>query len=91
MKWSRERDYHAYRSYGADAATGKRANGGILAGLIGAIKAALQFIARPTPAPVTLTKAGRSGFSTLGARELRRQADCPFPTAPADITRARRP
>lgn len=90
MKWSREKDYHGYRSYSEEPR--RRADGGVLAGVIGALKAALRVVARPTPPAVTLTNAGRRGYSTLGARSgLRRPSGCPFPTEPANVTRARRP
>lgn len=78
------RDYHAYRSYGNEA-PGRRASGGVLAGLIGNLKRALQAITRPTPSPVTLGKGGNKGYSTLGASSGHRHpADFPFPTAPAN-------
>jgi hypothetical protein len=65
MKWSRERDYHGYKSYAEDAGN---TGSGILAGLIGALKSVLGVIAKPTPSPsVNLSKGGR-GYSTLGAR-----------------------
>lgn len=88
MKWSRERDYRGYKSYGDDADR-SRASGGVLAGLIGAVKAVLAVIAKPTPTPVNLTKS--RGYSTLGSRSgLKRPADCPFPTAPANSNQAQR-
>lgn len=78
MKWSRENDYRGQKSYGAEAGGGRAAGG-----LIGAIKAVLAVIAKPTPSPVNLTKS--RGYSTLGTRSgLKRPADCPFPTAPAN-------
>ena len=65
MKWSRERDYHGYKSYAEDAGN---AGGGILAGLVGAFKSVLGNIAKPTPSSsVNLSKGGR-GYSTLGTR-----------------------
>jgi hypothetical protein len=89
MKWSREKDYHGYKSYAEDPAAGTAA-GGILGGIIGALKAALNFVARPTPPAVTLKKAGRSGYSTLGGGSgLHRPPECPFPTEPANANPAR--
>ena len=90
MKWSRERDYHGYKSYAEDTRP-RRADGGMLAGLFGALKAILGVIAKPTPSPVNLNKGGR-GYSTLGSRsDPDRAAGCPFPTAPANANQARRP
>ncbi len=86
MKWSREKDYHGYKSYGEDTGHGS-ADGGLLAGLIGALKAAMGVIAKPTPSPVNLSKGGR-GYSTLGSRGLQRSAD-PFPTEAPDSANTR--
>jgi hypothetical protein len=88
MNWSRERDYHGYKSYAED--TGRqRAGGGVLAGLIGALKAVLGVVAKPTPSPVNLSKGAR-GYSTLGSRGgLQPSADSPFPTASAETASAR--
>jgi len=91
MKWSRDRDYHAYRSYTQDAAS-RQGKGSFVAAIVAALKAGLKAIARPTPSAVTLSDGRRGGFSTLGAPGgLQRPADCPFPTAPANITRSGRP
>ncbi|HWI76670.1 MAG TPA: hypothetical protein VNS53_06270 [Sphingomicrobium sp.] len=74
------KDYHGYKSYGeADASAD---------GFIGAIrrrlKAALNFIARPTPTPTILSEGRVRGYSTLGTKSgLGRSDDCPFPAAPA--------
>lgn len=81
------RDYHAYRSYGEDSDQGSR--GGALAGLMAGIrrflKAALEFGAPRTPPATILRNGSRNGFSTLGTNSgLRRPADCPFPTEPAN-------
>jgi hypothetical protein len=90
MRWSREKDYHGYRSYGGEGA-GHRSPGGFLSRLAGALKAALQVVARPTPSAVTLSKDGRSGFSTLGSRGgHRRPAERPFPMASNDGARTGR-
>jgi hypothetical protein len=86
MKWSRGRDYHGYKSYGNDS--GRRADGGVLAGLIGGLKSVLAVIAKPTPSPVNRKKGGR-GYSTLGGRN--HPAESPFPTAPANSNPASRP
>ena len=87
MKWSRERDYHGYRSYSEEA----RMSGGIAARLIAAFKSALNSLAKPTPAPISLGDRNRRGYSTLGAaRGSKQSAELPFPTAPADATQARR-
>ena len=91
MKWSRNRDYHAYRSYADEAASRQRARGGFVAALIAAVKAGLKVVARPTPSAVTLSDGSRRGFSTLGTRSgLSRPADCPFPTASANVNRSGR-
>jgi hypothetical protein len=90
MRWSREKDYHGYRRYSEDKAVRRNGGRGSIGAMIGALRAVLRFVARPTPSPVILRKSGRSGFSTLGGRSgLLRPADCPFPTEPRSTTRAR--
>jgi hypothetical protein len=81
MGWSREKDYHGYKSYGEDA--GGHEAGGIFGGLIGALKSVLGVIAKPTPSPVNLSRGAR-GYSTLGNRAgARRPDDSAFPASPA--------
>ena len=75
-------DYHSYHAYAEEEAP-QRGRG---KGRIGeALRAALRWIARPTPSPVLLNDGKRRGYSTLGSGSgLRRPAECPFPTAPAN-------
>jgi hypothetical protein len=87
MKWTREKDYRGYRTYGDESAP--RASGGVIARLLAGIKAALKASIRPTPSTVLLSEGKRRGFSTLGTHSgLRRPEDCPFPTEPAKVTPA---
>ena len=79
MKWTREKDYHGYRSYARDVA----ADGKTGRGIIGALKAALNFIARPTPSPVALKISNRA-LKLASRNGLQRAADCPFPTEAAN-------
>lgn len=83
MKWSRERDYHGYKSYSEDAA----GEDGIAARFV----AALKSLVKPTPSS-RIGDRNRQGYSTLGgAGGSKQPADIPFPTAPANVTPARRP
>jgi hypothetical protein len=80
MGWSREKDYHGYKSYAEDTGGHK---GGILGGVIGALRSVLGVIAKPTPSPVNLSRGAR-GYSTLGNRGgLQRPDDSAFPATPA--------
>jgi hypothetical protein len=73
------KDYHGYKSYGESEGS----PGGFIAGVRRRLKAALNFIARPTPLPTILSEGRVRGYSTLGAKSgLRRPDDCPFPVAP---------
>jgi hypothetical protein len=89
MKWTREKDYHGYRSYPQDEAAA-RADGGIVAALFGAVRAAINFVARPTPSPEPLRISHRE-LSTMAFRNgLARADDCPFPAAPANDPQRRK-
>lgn len=83
MKWTREKDYHGYRSYPQDEAAA-RADAGILGGLLGALRAAINFVARPTPSPEPLRISHRELSAVAFRNGLERAEDCPFPAAPAN-------
>ena len=87
MKWTREKDYRGYRTYGDESPS--RAGGGVVARLLARIKAGLKASIRPTASTVLVSKGERQGFSTLGTQSgLSRPEDCPFPSAPAKVTPA---
>jgi hypothetical protein len=87
------RDYHAYRSY-EEGPDRQGVRSGALAELIAGarrlLKAVLDLGAPRTPPGIVLRDRRRNGFSTLGTGSgLRRPADCPFPTAPANDSKSR--
>ncbi len=86
MKWSREKDYHGYKSYGSEAEAD-----GFVEGIRRRLRAALNFIARPTPTPTIISQGRARGYSTLGMKSGLHDGNSPFPTEPANVTPARRP